>query len=293
MEENKDLELEKELKKFNWGAAYFGLIWALLNGCFKKWFLNTLVVTIIVVVIGLAIMFLPTFFAPGFSIVAGFLSGLIVPILMLLVIFIYVGLKGNRWAWEGDKYTDIKQFQKIQKRWGIVAAILLTLSVLSIVLQFGALYMLTTLPSPEPEEVFISRKACQTVYNKLPAALSKVDTNDESWVSKIAETIAEDEDIYGYGLDYTKKINITIYDKETIGSDKGEFDVVLEPPCSLSESNCFISAKTADENTACRFYFDDNGGIALSQKTKAFLESPEKSEPKEAEIPDYLKKDKK
>ena len=289
----KDLKLEKELKRFNWGAAYFGIIWALLNGCFKKWFINSLVVSLIILVIGLGLIFIPSFFVPGFSIMAGFFGGIAIPILMLVVVFIYVGLKGNRWAWEGDKYDNIEHFNKIQKRWAIVAGVLLSLSAISMILQFGALYMLTKLPAPEPEEVYISRQTCQIVYDRLPYAISKVNINDEAWVSKIADVIAEDENIFGYGLDYTKKISVSVFDKNTADTGRGEFDVVLDPPCSISEANCYISAKTADENAACRFYFDNSGEVAMSQKTKTFLQTKDKTPKKNTEIPDYLKKDKK
>ena len=113
MEEEKDLE--RELRKFNWGAAYFGLIWAILNGCFKKWFINSLIVSIIATIVGLAIIFIPNIFVPGFAIIAGIFSPFIVALLIFLTVFIFVGLKANRWAWEGDKYDNIEHFNKIQK----------------------------------------------------------------------------------------------------------------------------------------------------------------------------------
>ena len=272
MAEENNLELEKELKKFNWGAAYFGLIWALLNGCFKKWFVNTLIVSLIVIVVGLLLIFVPNIFIPGYSIMAGIFGGLIVPILMISIVFIYVGLKGNRWAWEGDKYTDIAQFNKIQKRWGIVAGVLLSLSILSIVLQFGVLYMISKLPTPENEINYVSKKACNVVYKKLPSAISKTNINDEDWISKVADELTkDDESMFGYGMDYTKKISISIFDKESVSSNKADFEVVKEPPCSISEANCYISAKTEDENMACRFYFDDSGKVVASKKTLNFL----------------------
>lgn len=265
-------DLDRELRKFNWGAAYFGLIWALLNGCFKKWFVSTLLVSLIVLAIGLALIFLPNIFIPGYSIMAGIFGCFLIPLLMISTVFVYVGIKGNRWAWEGDKHEDIVHFQKIQKRWGIVAGVLLTISLLSIILQLGALALLSKLPSSEPEVSYISKKSCSIIYKKLPVAISKVNINDENWISKVAEELTKnDKSMFGYGLDYSKRISISIYDKENLTSDKADFDVIKEPPCSISEANCHISAKTQDENTACRFYFDDSGKVVASKKTLNFL----------------------
>ena len=161
---------------------------------------------------------------------------------------------------------------KIQKRWGIVAGVLIVLSILSISLQFGALYMLSKLPTPEAETNYISKSACQTIYRKLPAAVSNVNINDEEWISKIAEELTKnDENMSGYGLNHSKLITIHIFDNQTHTSEKAEFEVVKETPCSFSEANCFITAKTSEEGTACRFYFDDKGKVATSKRTDAFL----------------------
>ncbi len=85
-----------ELKGWNWGAFFFGWIWAIAN---KTW-------------IGLL--------------------GLI-PYLNV-VIAIVLGVKGNEWAWKNRKFASVDEFKKVQKAWAKWGVILLIASVvLSIV----------------------------------------------------------------------------------------------------------------------------------------------------------------
>ena len=122
--ENKDLAIEEELKKFNWGAAQLGLIWSIVNGCFKKWFVNSLVASFIAGIGGMLLYLLCVFVLANFL---GFMSIMVVafciPVLAILGTYVYIGKKGNRWAWESDSNTekDIVKFSNTQKKWGAVA----------------------------------------------------------------------------------------------------------------------------------------------------------------------------
>lgn len=270
MEQN----VEKELKKFNLGAAYFGFLWSIVNRCFKKWFLNSLIVgliagTLAFCLIGILNVIKPELF--GWTILFGCI---IVPMFVLIVLFIYIGMKGNRWAWEELQEKDIENFKKTQKNWGIIAGIFLAFNVLCVLVNGSFFYMLIN-SSDETGTAdttsYISARNCKTVFEILPSALKNT-KDDGRWTSNLSNELEKTKNInYAYGSDYSKKITLYINYEDKISSDYIELNAVREIPCSISENNCYISAPTADKEMACRFYFDDNGKVIPSTKTKLYL----------------------
>ncbi len=87
-----------ELKKFNWGAFLTGWIWGLGNNV--RIALWTLI---------------------------GLLS--FIPVLGILVAFavfafqIWLGINGNKLAWESKQWNSIEQFNDVQKKWAMWSAI--------------------------------------------------------------------------------------------------------------------------------------------------------------------------
>ena len=270
-----EYSLEKELKKFNWGAAYLGLIWAIVNGCFKKWFIGTLLCSLIATVIAvilIAIVLGLTFFAPTF--INPFVSAFLmigICILASLAIFIYIGKKGNIWAWENFDSKDIDKFIKIQKKWGTVAIVLLSISLAGLIVQIITFSALSSLPTSENKPVAISKENCQAVYNILPKTLSSI-KNDEQWVDNLEKALEADDTISTVlNLSDTLNIYFAFNDKPNGAEGRAEFKIVKEPSCSISEANCYMTAITNIPETACRFYFDDNGNVAISKLTRNFL----------------------
>ena len=77
--------------KFNWGAFLFTWIW----GCYyKKW------ITLLII------------------------PACIIPILPL-ILSIWFGIAGNKWAWQNKRYKSIQDFHNTQKNWAIAGTILL------------------------------------------------------------------------------------------------------------------------------------------------------------------------
>jgi len=88
---NSKEELEKELKKWNWGAFGLYTIWGFANG---MWWL----------------------------ILIGIIFSWLFP-----VVNIIMGIKGSQWAWEYKEWRDLEHFKQVQdswKPWGIAIAIL-------------------------------------------------------------------------------------------------------------------------------------------------------------------------
>ncbi len=100
----KDSIIPPEIKGWNWGAFGVTLIWGIYYG--------------------------------AWMVLWGFLLGLI-PLVGILW-KVYVGMKGNEWAWRKNKWQSVEQFMAVQnkwKPWGIVFFILGILSVIPSLIQ--------------------------------------------------------------------------------------------------------------------------------------------------------------
>jgi len=79
-----------ELQKFNWGAFLLSWIWGLGN--------NTYIT--LVVFVNLIICWIPVI-------------NFVVPI----GLFIWLGIKGNQWAWQNKEWNSVEHFNTVQKKW--------------------------------------------------------------------------------------------------------------------------------------------------------------------------------
>lgn len=265
-------QLEAELKKFNWGAAYFGIIWSAVNRCFKKWFLYSTVVGLIFAAVAYGVMFLLNLINPELFMMYTIFGSFFIPLFIILVIFIYSGINGNRWAWESDAYKDITAFQKNQKIWGIVAGVFMFFTVLGWLINAG--FFLFLINSSDDENLdnyktYISAEGCTTFAKILPEVINNV-KDDGNWLLHLGEELEKNKKINSaIGLDYIRKLTVNL---EVNGNpEKIDFDVVREKPCTLTEANCYISAPVKDSNKACRFYIGDNGEVVASKKTNLFI----------------------
>lgn len=106
---NSITDIKAELKHFNWGAFFLNWIWAIFNGAWHDiW---------------------PIFFVQVlFFIVGLFFFGFVFGIL-IFILEIYIGIKGNEWAYYGTKrWENIAHFRKVQQNWvgaSIAASIIL------------------------------------------------------------------------------------------------------------------------------------------------------------------------
>ena len=95
---------------WSWGAFVFGWFWAVCN---KTW-------------IGLLAL------VPGI----GFIMHMV------------LGFKGREWAWQNDHWDSVEHFQKVQRRWSILA---IALILFIIVFLYAMVYFLgSTLEHPFP-----------------------------------------------------------------------------------------------------------------------------------------------
>lgn len=93
---------------WNWGAFYFGWLWAVCNGIY--WPLIVLIPYI------------------------GWAVGLIVNIIL--------GINGNRWAWEAKRWDSLESFRQVQHKWAVAALVCFALSVIGVVVFMSTLLSL-------------------------------------------------------------------------------------------------------------------------------------------------------
>ncbi len=91
--------LPAELKGWNWGAFWLSWIWGIRN---RTW-----------------IAFLA--FIPYFSLVWAFI----------------LGAKGNKWAWQNQKWDSIEQYKASQRRWAMWGLIIFIIFITSIIVAWA------------------------------------------------------------------------------------------------------------------------------------------------------------
>lgn len=229
-------QIDAELSKFNWGAFFLNWFWAIFNGAWGSiW---------------------PTF---AIMVVLAFLSYIpIIGILFVIVNFclaIYVGKKGNEWAWYGSKkWESIESFTKTQRIWGGIspfAVMILSFVVSLFVTIIAALVFQPFATNAVKQAKTINGTAISTIV-KAPEYKTMSSGED------IAEYFINNKIYYRY---FTSEFNSVIADKQ------GPYYVVLtfvkeDGECSLERKNCYVlyNIKTSKKLSPVeKTYFDDNG----------------------------------
>ncbi len=88
----------QEIKKWNWGAFMFNMMWGFGNKCY-----------------------LPLL--------------CLVPLLNLVWIFV-CGFKGNEWAWKNGQYTDVETFLAVQDTWSRAGLVMFVINIVFTVVYF-------------------------------------------------------------------------------------------------------------------------------------------------------------
>lgn len=88
-----------ELKKFNWGAFLLSWIWAIGN---KAWF-------------ALVPVIIPMFLGRLYILCS----------ILTFISLVWVGIMGNRWAWNAKNWENIEEFNRVQKLWAGAGAFLM------------------------------------------------------------------------------------------------------------------------------------------------------------------------
>lgn len=287
--------IEKELRKFNWGAACFGLLWSIVNRCFKKWFIESLILFSSLVISLYGIYFLICHFNPLQAVLLmPYL--IVIPIFISIVLFIYWGIKGNKWAWNSFKNKNIAEFQYIQDPWKMATIVILSFYIIALVLQIiiptialkgtsGNMVLkgiskglskdkltnssLDTKYSKK--EYFIDANACKILKEELQNAI-KSTKNDSLWFENISKELKKSDKIFSaFSSPFSETIDLYLKSEEGYLGNRIELKVAHNIPCTLEEKNCSIFSKATNNGEYCLIFFDDNGNIEASSKTLKFI----------------------
>ena len=99
--------------RYNWGAFFFHWIWALVYGKF---------VIALVALISHVIPFLP------------------------LIICIWMGTQGNKWAWQSKKYQSIEEFHQIHRKWAVAG---ICIGIVIMLMVIWTIVTATNISSPD------------------------------------------------------------------------------------------------------------------------------------------------
>lgn len=85
IEEFENIDVKKEISRWNWGAFFFTWMWGIFNRSY--WTLLAII--------------------PGFGLIWTFVCG----------------LNGNEWTWKNKKWESAEQFHSVQKKWALYTTI--------------------------------------------------------------------------------------------------------------------------------------------------------------------------
>lgn len=109
-----DSPVPREIRRWNWGAFFFGWFWGIFN---RVWI--------------------------------SFLT--LIPLVSFVMMFV-LGAKGSQWAWQKKQWSSIEHFKRVQRQWGIAAAVVAVLSlIVGILMGFFGEIPVERDPDPNPE----------------------------------------------------------------------------------------------------------------------------------------------
>lgn len=107
------------LKKWNWGAFALPVIWGLCNGVLWPLAVGFILLWLEIITIGYADM------ASIYNLIR---------LVVAVTIKVFLGIKGNRKAWEYHKETlDFSKFVSRQKKWNIAGIIIVVFQILLVI----------------------------------------------------------------------------------------------------------------------------------------------------------------
>ncbi len=229
-------ELYDELAKFNWGAFFLNIFWAIPNGAIKD-ALPTLVIMFIVLLLSQ----IP-------------LLGLIF-VIINICLSVYLGKKGNEWAWYGKKWKSVDEFVATQKTWGGLS-------------PFGFIALCVIIPS------ILSIAALLYARPYAKKVVARESSVIQTAVSRVVlapdyKTFQSGKDVTNYLVDnniYKRYFNPE--DLNSVLAEKvGPYTLILSFEkngiCSLDKKNCYVrfylKSGTSTPVLESKTYFDDDG----------------------------------
>ena len=110
-------QTDQELRKWNWGAFFFGWIWGVFNKVY---------ISLIQLVVGIL--------GSMFAIIG---LGIITPLFSLagLGLSIWLGVKGSQMAWDNGAFQNLEHFRSSRHNWNVAALVVFCIGILFIIIS--------------------------------------------------------------------------------------------------------------------------------------------------------------
>lgn len=232
-------DMPMQLKGFNWGAFLLTFIWGIW---YKAW----------ITLLAIPLMW--------FQLPLG------LNWLLLLVLQIYCGIKGNEWAYRVDYKKSDYDFKMTQIKWAIFG---FSLQII-IPAVFMLIFCLFVFKSQENPINFATNAQCKVAYDNLKKGLFRVNLNLSE--NEIAEQFARQfkeakTDFNSVNFSVTGQgQSVELYYIRFLKSDK--------KPCSLARQNCKIESgyllpeEVFSAAGECIFYIDNYKNIYPTEQTQ-------------------------
>lgn len=248
--QGKGTEIPKEVRRFNWGAFFFGWFWGLFNRSYLT-------------LIGLAVLLLSYVIAFVLGFIGGVAGDKAIAGLMFLLIFmfniiasvggfalsIWFGVKGNDWAWQNKKWDSLKHFHDVQRIWAIVGTLLIGVGVVGVVAAM-------TLPS-----LLMNTDKAQ---NRAMILKSLSTINQAVLMNEALDNKCKDLSSGGLASCFGEQLNGTAKGNIFEMADGNILEFYGDSYCS-DKNSCYVKIiTTKDAQEKVGLYLDKNGYIKVN-----------------------------
>lgn len=235
-------QIPNELKDFNWAAFLLTFIWGIR---YRAW-ITFLAIPLFIIQMPLGLNWI-----------------------LLAILQLYCGMKGNEWAFRHEFWRKPKDFRITQMKWAAVALsiyIILPLILLNICQRF--------FKEPDNLVEIIQNAQCIVAQKNLKNDIQRISYNTSSSNSNIIKQFAiiYNEKYENSSITITNSKNPKFAEHYTIQVSKDETS-----QCTLVKKNCTITYTFSlpeyyAYTNQCGFYFDNYKHIIPNENTKKYID---------------------
>lgn len=234
--------IPKELKEFNWGAFLLTFIWGIKH---KAW----------ITLLAIPLIWFQLPFGINW--------------VLLTILQIYSGIKGNEWAYQVNWWQKPADFRKTQIKWAITGVLIHTIIpifIITFLVRFGKKSETNVID-------YIRNSHCVETQNRLEKKLKNTIITSDSQPYEIAESFARN-------FNNTKvEANVVTFTskRKQINESNMTFLKINDKVCTIQDRNCIIYSTyvipydfyNVEE---CTFYFDNQKRIVPNESTQKAID---------------------
>ncbi len=238
----KGKDIPPELKEFNWGAFLLTFIWGIPH---KAW----------ITLLAIPLIWFQLPFGSNW--------------LLLTILQVYSGIKGNEWAYQVHWWKKPRDFRITQTKWAVAAFALnfiIPAALIFLTLKFIQ-------KSPDNPQKLIENTLCTVAHNKVEKGIKNISINSTTSQNQIAialskqikDTKADGSSLYFYKKDNNTQNKFYVLNISKYGEN-----------CRLGDRNCqmegaVVIGEGLTDYSHCSFFFDNAKNIVPDTETSENL----------------------